>query len=87
MACTAMAAGVDRAEVLLTACWSARGLRALDVGHADAWLALQRVRAAPDNVEVQARARHLLTIYVKVTALPVETGGFGAEHVLDGGQP
>lgn len=82
--------GTEAARAYLVTTWAARAaanLHASDerirIGYDEAWAALGRLETETDRFW----ARHYLTIYVKLTALPVATGGFGVEAVLDGASP
>lgn len=82
--------GTDAARAYLVTTWAARAVAHLGAsnerirsGYDEAWAALGRLETEADRFW----ARHHLMIYVKVTALPVATGGFGVEAVLDGASP
>ena len=90
MAAHVVELGADAALSYLETCWAARATRHLGASDERIRVGYDEARRALDRLETDADrfwARHYLTIYAKVTALPVETGGFGVEAVLDGAGP
>lgn len=81
--------GARAAHDQLTAAWAIRAAANLGggarvaFGYAEADAAIGRLFGPAPTDEDRFQARHHLTIYIKLTALPVEAGGFGAEAVLD----
>lgn len=84
---------VADARMWLNMCWCVRGgndpdaseptLQRAQIGYYEAYKAIQHLQDDPNNEKLRFWAIHYLAIFTKVTALPVETGGFGVEAVLN----